>query len=331
MGLRLDGRNSLSYLGVKPASTSNMSINKRRPTSKDVQNFNIGDFWVIPKRLDSADPSDPSEEVWMLMGNALVNGFASATWKNISVSNPADLQSLTGNNGPAVFPDTNHNINLLGVGGISTSGNSGTNTVTISGSSSSLSLNIQTVSTAGAGTYTPTAGMAYCIVECIGGGGAGGSGASRGSSGGGAGGYCRKVFSAADIGTSQAYVVGSAGTSGTAGGNTTFGSFLIANGGQAGTSGSSFGGAGGGASGGDVNIQGQQGSGGIIGDDHAFDGFGGNGGNSVWGLGGPGKANNVSGAGVNGAGYGAGGGGSLGSSSSSSGSVGAIIITEYIA
>lgn len=79
----------------------------------------------------------------------------------------------------------------------------------------SNSVNIQTFDVSG--TYTPTAGMTHCIIECIGGGGAGGgtntaatsTGAAAG--GGGSGGYSRGLFTAADIGSSKSVVVGSAG------------------------------------------------------------------------------------------------------------------------
>lgn len=69
------------------------------------------------------------------------------------------------------------------------------------------------------GTYTPTSGMKYCIIECIGGGGGGGScGASAtlscASTGGGGGEYMKGVFSAATIGASKAVTVGSAGANG---------------------------------------------------------------------------------------------------------------------
>lgn len=71
----------------------------------------------------------------------------------------------------------------------------------------------------GNGTYTPTAGMQYCIVECVAGGGGGGGcsattvGGSVGG-GGGAGGYARGVFTAATIGVSQTVTIGTGGAGG---------------------------------------------------------------------------------------------------------------------
>ncbi len=91
--------------------------------------------------------------------------------------------------------------------------------------------------TSGSGTYTPPAGVAYLIVEMVGGGGGGSSttGTTTGC-GGGAGGYLKVRF---PVGT-YSYAVGAGGagsgsgnTNGTAGSNTTF-STLIAGGGGAG-------------------------------------------------------------------------------------------------
>ena len=116
------------------------------------------------------------------------------------------------------------------------------------------------------GTYTPTAGMVYCIVEIVGGGGGGGgarddTGGTIAAGGGGSGGYVKGVYSAATIGASQAVTIGALGAggvlsaSGAAGGTTTFGALMTAGGGGGGagsiyTGGIALGGAGGTASGG---------------------------------------------------------------------------------
>ncbi len=120
------------------------------------------------------------------------------------------------------------------------------------------------ISAAGAGTYTPTAGMSYVIVECIGGGGSGQSPAAPNAfgQGGGAGGYCKLTFDAATIGVSQSYVVGAGGigvtnASGNAGTDTTFGAFLTAQ--KGGGGGTPNFGAGGFATGGEINTYGGQG------------------------------------------------------------------------
>src|SRR6266516_2600538 len=75
------------------------------------------------------------------------------------------------------------------------------------------------------GTYTPTAGMKFCIVEAVGGGGGGGGCASAavnigaGGGGGGAGGYSLVRLTAAQVGVSQTVTMGTAGSAGTSGNN----------------------------------------------------------------------------------------------------------------
>jgi hypothetical protein len=116
--------------------------------------------------------------------------------------------------------------------------------------------------------YTPTVGMKFVCVEIAGGGGSGQSPAPGGPSffpsgtGGGGGGYCKRFFSAAEIGASQNFTVGAGGASvtnanGIAGEASSFGSFMTANGGGRG---SFLDGQGGTATGGDVNIFGSPGS-----------------------------------------------------------------------
>jgi hypothetical protein len=73
------------------------------------------------------------------------------------------------------------------------------------------------------GTYTPSAGMVYCIAEAVGGGG-GGGGASGNTaecgSGGGGGEYARVLLTAAQVGASKSVTIGAAGAAGNnSGGN----------------------------------------------------------------------------------------------------------------
>lgn len=103
----------------------------------------------------------------------------------------------------------------------------------------SLSINIQQFTSAG--TYTPTAGMDFCIVEAVAGGGAGGGSNAESYGGGGAGGsggYLKALYTAAQIGASQSVVVGAGaiGSSGNGGigGTTSFGSLLSCTGGNGG-------------------------------------------------------------------------------------------------
>lgn len=129
------------------------------------------------------------------------------------------------------------------------------------------SVNVQIFDIPGVYTYTPTAGMMFCCVEIVGGGGSGESpGALTGNvgTGGGGGGYCKKNFNASAIGASQSINVGAGGASVTSGDGlpgaaTTFGTFLTANGGTGGAA-SIVVGQGGTASGGNVNISGNSGS-----------------------------------------------------------------------
>lgn len=94
------------------------------------------------------------------------------------------------------------------------------------------------------GTYTPTSGMAWCIVELWGPGGGGGGAAfvssNTSAAGSGSGGsYVREIFSAATIGASKAVTLPGGGPGGNSAGTTagaqqspsTFGSLLTAIGG----------------------------------------------------------------------------------------------------
>jgi hypothetical protein len=161
------------------------------------------------------------------------------------------------------------------------------------------------------GTYTPSAGMVACIINCVGGGGGGAGAGAPGASaltfggGGGSGGYSRTFATAAQIGASQAVAIGAGGNGGAVGANnglnggaTSVGTLCVANGGgggaTTGTPSCGQGGAGGGAGTGDITATGNAGSGGAPGG--AFSsagGWGGMGGASI--LGGAPVATAVSG------------------------------------
>jgi len=205
------------------------------------------------------------------------------------------------------------------------------------------------------GTYTPTAGMKYCIVEGVGGGGGGGgcntqTTAYVGAGGGGASGYQKVLFTAAQIGASKAVVIGAAGTGGTAGetvgvtgGNTTFGSTLIicngglgGAGGATGSSSPSSGGVGGTSSftvG--TSIAGFPGAAGFngIGGGTVIVGMSGNGASGPLGGGGLGVAAGSPTAGLPGKGGGTGGSGGASHSTAVAGGDGTggyLVVTEYI-
>lgn len=201
-------------------------------------------------------------------------------------------------------------------------------------------------------TYTPTAGMAYCLIQCIGGGGGGGGTAIsfNTASGGAAGEYAQGVFTNAAIGASQAVTIGAAGTvgnnaNGGTGGTTSVGAIITAIGGAGGSKGtvgnigttpSSLGGTGG--AGGDFRSQGAPGGGGV---QYQVGGvpsvlFSGAGGSSQFGAGGGSiYLPAIGSAGLNASGYGSGGGGACNKSgaatlSGGTATAGIVIITEYI-
>ena len=185
-------------------------------------------------------------------------------------------------------------------------------------------------------TYTPSAGMLYCIAEAVGSGGGGGgsNGSSSSGGGGGSGGYGRATLTAAQIGASKAVTIGAAGTagantggSGGNGGDVSLGSLLVVKGGSGGsgttaTSGYTAGGLGGLASGGtgDLLINGGAGFAGInTGASVCYPGYGGASffsasAVSTPGAGAAGTAGNLYGGGGSGAGGAthAGGAGALG-------------------
>lgn len=199
----------------------------------------------------------------------------------ISATAAGFITDLVGNTGGNV-PPTAGIVNVVGDGTtINVAGNPGTSTLTIS---SIVSQGVTTVARqvfTTTGTYTPTAGMLYCDIEVLGGGGgSGGLPATVGlqsacSGGGGGGGYARGIFSAGTIGVSQAVTVGAAGAAGAAGNNpggaggtTSVGALLSATGGgggggagvtTAGNTGLAAGGVGGVGTGGDFRTVGGSG------------------------------------------------------------------------
>lgn len=214
------------------------------------------------------------------------------------------------------------------------------------------SINIQTFTSGG--TYTPTTGMAYCIIEVLGGGGGSGATTTTGGAqvsavaGGGAGGYARKVVAAATIGASQTVTIGAAGAAGTVpggaggnGGTSSVGAIVSATGGT-GSAGSAAanqvyaaGGAGGTGASGDINLTGESGQPVIARDGMTT--ITGRGGNSLYGVGGITQSNGdapIAGSAASGFGAGGGGGNILAVQTQlagGAGTAGYVVITEYIA
>lgn len=87
----------------------------------------------------------------------------------------------------------------------------------------------------GSGTWTKPANCAWVYVEAIGGGGGGFSGTTGGGSGGGGGGFNAMTVLASTLTSTVTVTVGAGGNAGIAGGDTTFGAYLTARGGAAGT------------------------------------------------------------------------------------------------
>jgi hypothetical protein len=205
------------------------------------------------------------------------------------------------------------------------------------------------------GTYTPSVGLLYAIIECVGsGGGGGGVTGSLGyaicASGAGSGSYSRTVASAAIIGASQVVTVNNAGVGGAAGNNAgtnggtvSVGSLCIANGGIGSSfafvSASSNAAPGGAAGTGDLAIPGNPGSPGmyITATSISVIGYSGAGGNSYYGAGGTSLATGSgAGGGGNASGFGSGGGGASSANTTSTagggnGAKGVVVITEFTA
>jgi hypothetical protein len=205
------------------------------------------------------------------------------------------------------------------------------------------------------GTYTPTSGMSYAIIECVGGGGGGGGSLgvlneNYGGSGGGGGGYSLKRTTAAAVGASQTVTIGSGGaaggstpTDGSAGGDTSVGSLCIAKGGSGGSKANTTtlrtGGAGGIAGTGDISIPGCPGGAGYVSDAVTTYTPINCGGNAARGFGAGAAAptitdfSGVSENGTTGGVYGGGGSGgnSFGASDAGgAGAAGLVVITEFV-
>ena len=214
--------------------------------------------------------------------------------------------------------------------------------------------------TSGSGTFTANTSAKYFEVYCTGGGGGGGGSDSDGGSGsasggGGAGGTAIKFYTAAQMGATAAYSVGTGGSAGsTTGGNggnggaSTFnpigtGDTLTGNGGTGGTgtgnafsaaNGAFLGGGGGTGTNGDLNVEG--GSGGAGWSDSTI-ALAGDGGNSFFGGGTRGPVRNTAGtaAATNGDNFGGGGSGSIDTNNTTglvggTGFAGVIVVVQYI-
>ena len=100
--------------------------------------------------------------------------------------------------------------------------------------STMIHTDVQTFTTTGANTWTKPTGCLAVMVTLIGGGGGGGTAFNNSYSGcgGSGGGYVSKIFSASVLGSTETVTVGAGGGSGANGGDTSFGSWLVAGGGR---------------------------------------------------------------------------------------------------
>jgi hypothetical protein len=259
---------------------------------------------------------------------------ASGAWKKVTVSSLASagsVSSIAGNTGAFTLgTGLSNNVNSL----------INTGAVTVKQQSFSAS-----------GTYTPSTGMIFAIVECIGGGGGGGgasgtAGQVYGGAGGWSGAYSRALVTAATVGASKAVTVGAGGgggagaAAGSTGGATSVGALCVANGGTGGQFGSSAqfptpltGPATG--TGNMIAVGGNPGIHGFYSTIITVQGYSGAGGSSVYGGGGAAvTASSAGSTGTSASGVGSGGSGAIvhntaGGASGGSGSNGYVVITEF--
>ena len=279
----------------------------------------------------------------------------------VTLANGGTNASLTANNGGIFYSTATAGAILAGTATAGLALLSGSSTTPAWSTLPPITKVVtQVVTATGASTFTPTSGAVYFIVELVGGAGAGGSGASGGAgttgiaAGGGGGGYCRKSFTAAEMGASAAAVIGVGGTPGAAGNNpggdgadSTFnpagtGATLTASkgiGGGGSNSSATFlnssaPGAGGTGTNGDVNIPGAYGTFGTTVNGASGVVTGGNGGSSVLGMGAVQHSVAASADGIAGSNYGGGGSGAFPAAANQAGGAGAqgiCIVTEFIA
>jgi len=93
----------------------------RAPLSTDFRNFKISDLWIQRNPGGS-----PDYGYFVLVDKPQQSGV----WIDLGGKTLGDVQTLTGDSGGAVPPDTNGNINVLGGTRVEVSGDPGTNTLT---------------------------------------------------------------------------------------------------------------------------------------------------------------------------------------------------------
>jgi len=123
--MTVQGKNDLSYVGVRPSNPPNVIYALNSPISglngTYSANIQIGDFWI----------NRNTNTIFVLINvtGSILNQSINATWLRLGNS---FLDTLTGNNPVAVPPDANNNINIVGSGAVNVNGDAATNTLTIS-------------------------------------------------------------------------------------------------------------------------------------------------------------------------------------------------------
>lgn len=305
----------------------------------------------------SNEPTAASGKILQGQGVGVASNFSTATYPSTATSTGVILRA-DGTNWTATtatYPTTTTSQQILYSSATNTVSQITTANSAIPATNSSGTMAMRNFSVViqvftANGTYTPTTGMLYCIIECVGGGGGGGGGAATGGGtlatggGGGGGEYASGTFSASTIGVSQSVTVGAYGAGGTAGANdgsagstTSVGSIISAGGGSGGigcaasTNANKLGGAGGtGGSGGSFRQAGECGGIALVLIGYTL--WAGRGGSSYLGGGVKERLSNGASAGI---GYGSGGGGayvftSTSATAGGNGTSGVVIITEFV-
>ena len=115
----LNGLNPLSYMGVNPSRPSNYQTYNRAPTSNDSNNFLIGAWWLYP-----LGTTPPTARLFNLI--ALVGG--QATWAEVTFDGANEFVTDAGTAIPVAGV-----LNVLGTGGVTTTGAGDTVTITTDG------------------------------------------------------------------------------------------------------------------------------------------------------------------------------------------------------
>jgi hypothetical protein len=101
-----------------PSAIRVWRLDRAPVNSKDFKNFKVSDIWI----------DKFGKDVYMLISKTSTTG----DWVHLGESISKDVISLTGDTGGAVGPDSLGNINLIGIAGITTTGNPGSNSITFS-------------------------------------------------------------------------------------------------------------------------------------------------------------------------------------------------------